>query len=411
LVLSVALALRLAVALTISPSFGDQAEYLRAASRLLDGQPLPRLVLSVMFVRAPGYAMFIAAAWSIAPGRTLLAIRLAQAVLSTITCAMMYVLALRIRDDRRAALVAVCVAAVYPYFLYHVATVGSECVFAFLVVLGTYFFARGLGPRRIAWGYVAAAAFVYAVGILVRPNLAPVEALLGLFLAWRYRHRLRTVAALAAVMVSVTLLVTTPWNLEVRRQGLGEVFVSDGGGVNYYVGHCDFAVRVYCEHTSGAERSAIVGNSWDLDPVFFFVHTLPRSEQARLFWRTALRWDSEHPSRQLCLATGKLWNFWRPWVEGMYYSWKFVVLSLVSLPLLLLGLAGLWKWRSDGDPTVASVVAAHVIGGSITTMVYMAEVRYRIPGIDSLLVPYAACFGVELVRGGRARIRRANARL
>jgi hypothetical protein len=397
-----AFGLRIAVALTLHPGFGDEAEYVAAANRLLDGQPLPRLVNSVMFIRAPGYAMFIAAVWSIVPGRTLLAIRLTQAVLSTMTCFITYIVALRIRDDRRSAIGAVCLAALYPYFLYHVATIGSECLFAFLIVLGAYLFTRGLGRQHVAWGYVVGAASVYGLGILVRPNLAPVELVLGLMLAWRYRHRWRTVAALAAVMISTTLLVTTPWNLAVRRQGLGEVFVSDGGGVNYYVGHSDFAVRIYCEHTSGRERTAIVGNSWDLDPVFFMVHTMPRSEQARLFWRTAFRWDSEHPSRQLCLATGKLWNYWRPWVEGKGYSWKFVALSLVSLPLLLLGLAGLWRWRSE-DATLASVTLAHVLGGSLTTMVYMAEVRYRIPGIDSLLVPYAACLGVEVVQQGMAR--------
>jgi hypothetical protein len=193
-----------------------------------------------------------------------------------------------------------------------------------------------------------------------------------------------------------------PWTVAVARQGLGKIFVSDGGGVWYYVGHSDFAVRLYCEHTTGSQRAAIATNAWYLDPVLFVVRTLPRSEQAGLFWRTALRWDAAHPSQQLCLATGKLWSYWRPWVEPSAYSFKYVVVSLVSLPLLLMGLAGLWSLRARGDPAVALVVAATVAGGSITAMVYSAEIRYRVPMVDPLLIPYAACVAMLPIERARA---------
>jgi 4-amino-4-deoxy-L-arabinose transferase-like glycosyltransferase len=399
-----AFALRLAIALTMTAGFGDQDEYLSGANRLLDGEPLP-ILNNMVFVRSPGYSLFIAAIWAISPGRTLVAVRLAQAVLSTATCALTYALALRIRDDLRIALVAACINAIYPYFLSHVATVGSECLFAFLVVLGTYLFARAVRQDGILWGYLAGGVLVYAAGILVRPNLAPTEAVLGLFLAWRYRRKPRTVVAAAVVMVAGTLLVTAPWSLAVERQGLGWVFSSDGGGAWYYVGHCDLAVRVYCEHTEGRERAAIIGTSQEMDPVLFVSRTLPRSEHARFFWRTALHWDSEHLSDQLCLATGKFWNYWRPWVEPHVYSRALFAASVVSLPLLLLGLVGLWRLRSSGDPALSLVVAANVVGGTITAMVYSTQIRYRIPVIDPLLVPYAACLAIDLLRDGMARRR------
>jgi hypothetical protein len=402
-VLGLAFAFRMVLALKMAPFFGDQPEYLAGANRLLDGLPLPAMNHG-SFVRAPGYSIFIAGVWSIIPGRTLVAVRLVQAVISTATCLVTYLLAMRIRNDRRAALVAVCIAAVYPYFLYHVTSIGTECVFAFLVVLGTYCLSRGAGIEEIHWGYLVAGIIVYAVGILVRPNLAPPEAVLGLALAWRYRRRLRTVFAIGSLMIVGTLLVTIPWSVVVERQGMGWVFVSDGGGIWYYMGHNDLAARLYCDHTTDRERAAIIGSSGEVDPVIFVARTLPRSEQARLFWRTALRWDAEHRSRQFCLATGKFWGFWRPWVEPHGYPWKLVAASLTSLPLLALGLIGVWSLRRQ-DTGLALIVAVNAIGGTLTAMFYSTQVRYRIPVVDSLLVAYAACVVVDFARRAAIRMR------
>jgi 4-amino-4-deoxy-L-arabinose transferase-like glycosyltransferase len=404
LALGGALVLRLGVALVMKPSFGDQEEYVAGAERLLSGQPLP-ILNNMVFVRSPGYSLLIAAIWAIVPGRTFVAIRVVQALLSTASCFLIYRLALKVRDDSRTALAAALVAAFYPYFLFEVATVGSECLFMFLVLLGTYFFARSLGEEGIRWKDFSVGVIAYGAGILVRPNLGPIEALFGLLLAWRYRKRVRTVLAAGAIMIIGTLLVIGPWSLAVQRQGLGLVLSSDGGGAWYYVGHCDFAVQVYCGGGTPKDRSAIVRSSWELDPVLFVSHTLPRSEQARLFWRTALKWDAEHLSAQPCLAAGKLWSYWRPWVNPDAYTWKLVAVSMVSLPLLLLGLLGLWKFRTNGGSGLAICVAANVVGGSLTAMVYSAEIRYRIPAIDPLLIPYAASAAAAFLDVARTRLR------
>jgi hypothetical protein len=390
-----ALVLRVAVALKLNPFFGDQDEYLSGAHRLLDGEPLPVLNYA-LFVRAPGYSIFIALIWWITHTRTLLAVRLAQAIVSTGTCLFVYLLALRIRRDPRVAIVAFCLAAGYPYFLFHVGAIGSECAFAFLVVLGSYYFVRALEREAIAWGYMVAAVLAYAAGILLRPNLAPAEAAFGLLLAWRYRRRWGTVLAIGLVMVAGTLVVTMPWSVAVERQGLGRLFVSDGGGLWYHVGHSDLAERIYCEHTRGRERSSLVGGGgWLLDPIHFAARTLPRSQQASLFWKTSLHWDAEHPSAQLCLAAGKFWMFWRPWVEPHAYSLPIVAMSFVSFPLLLLGLTGIWKLREEGNRGLALVVIANVATATILALVYSTEIRYRIPVVDLLLMPYAACLLVE----------------
>jgi hypothetical protein len=399
-ILAGAFALRIVIALTMTPGFGDQDEYLLGAGRLLDGQPLP-ILNNMLFVRAPGYSLFIAAVWTLWPGRGLVAIRVAHAFLSSATCLIAYLLANKIRPDRRSALLASFITAVYPYFLFEVATVGSECLFAFLVALGTYLFVSALDTASIRWAPFAAGVLVYAAGILVRPNLAPTEAFLGLVLAWRYRRDLRTIVFAGSVMVAGTLVVTGPWSAAVERQGLGWVFSSDGGGAWYHVGHCDRAARTYCEHTTGRERAALIVSSDEFDPVIFMAHTLPRSEQARFFWWEALRWDSEHLSKELCLATGKFWGYWRPWVEPHAYSRALFAISLFSLPLLVLGLVGLWKLRT-GSSSLAWVVAAHAVAGTLTAVVYSTQIRYRIPSVDVLLVPFASCLAMDLLRRAKA---------
>lgn len=405
-VLGGALALRLAVALKMNPSGGDSIEYISGANRLLEGHPLPSLA-HLLFVRAPGYSSFIAGIWSMFPGRSLVAVRVAQAFVSAGTCLATYFLALQIRDDRPAAIAAMLIFAVYPYFLFQSASIGSECLYSLPVVVGTIVFARAIREKGIRWGYFGGGILLYGAGIMIRPNLAPPEALLGLLLAWRYRKRIRTVVVMAAAMICGTLVIAAPWSLEVERQGLGWLFVSDGGAGWYYIGHNDVALEIYCGHARGSARAALVSNGWELDPVTFAARTLPRSEHARFFRNAGMRWDREHLSSQLCLAGGKLWAFWRPWVEPSVYTWKFVAMSLLSLPVLLFGLCGLWRLGAERGGGLGLVVFANVLAGSLTAMAYSTEIRYRIPGVDSLLVPYASCFALDVVKRGVGWLRRS----
>ena len=136
LVMIGALVLRLAIAAKLNPGHGDQEEYLSGARRLLNGEPLP-ILNNMLFVRSPAYSVFVAAIWKILQTRSLLAIKIVQVFVSTATCWMTYLLSLRIRDDCRLALIAACIAAIYPYFMFEVAAIGTECLLGFLVVLGS----------------------------------------------------------------------------------------------------------------------------------------------------------------------------------------------------------------------------------------------------------------------------------
>ncbi|HEX4457024.1 MAG TPA: hypothetical protein VIA18_03595, partial [Polyangia bacterium] len=114
--LTLALGLRLVYVLKVAPGavHSDQEDYLEAARRLLDGRAMAFRNYH-LFVRPPGFSLFIALVWKLTAGRSIMAVKLAQAVVGTATCWYVGQLTTRLTPQRWARLIALAGAAVYPY--------------------------------------------------------------------------------------------------------------------------------------------------------------------------------------------------------------------------------------------------------------------------------------------------------
>ncbi len=394
ILLSTALAVRLLWSLVLGANtpFGDEAEYLGDARLIYTHQPVVHQNW-MLFIRAPGYSYFLATVWTLAGGESRVSIHVAQAILSTATCAFVFALARRIGASPIGALVATAFASFHPFLVYMVAPLGTEAVFAFFVVSGAYFLVAGLDSEasRDRWWRLALSGLLLGIGNMFRPNLQTILPLVALWLVIRYRRRLRLAVATFAVLVFPIIAVALPWSLAVERAGYGWVWVTDGGAVWYFIGHNDLAYDLYCAETPSAPRSQLIRlgeaqiTHW---PGYLRAKAAPIKERQREFWKVALEWDRAHLYAEPCLAFTKLYSFWRPWVNRDAYPLKMFLVSLASAPPLLLGLWGTWLAFRRGERT-ATIFTWMVAGsGTFVAVVFSTEIRYRIPMVDVLLIPF-----------------------
>ena len=118
----------------------------------------------------------------------------------------------------------------------------------------------------------------------------------------------------------------------------------------------------------------------------------------------AVTWASSNPGTVLRLMGRKfirMWNVW-PNADGFRSPEVRWIVCLGYVPLMVLGIAGLWRWRRVGWPVVLGVLPALYYTG--LHMVFVSSIRYRQPAMLVLLVIAAAMFASWIERAGPLRV-------
>jgi len=392
-ILALALALRLVWGLVfgVNVGFGDVPEYMAGARRVLTGEPLAQHNW-MMFVRAPGYSLFLAAIWKVVGHESVAAVRVVQALLGTGTCAAVFGLARAAGASHRSALFATAMASVYPYLIYYTAPLGTEGPFAFFVATGSFFLVSGLGSGSPNFSRIALGGLFLGAGNMMRPNMTTVLPCLALWFAYRYRSRIIVGVKALVVLAAPIIALALPWSFVVHDAGLGWVWVTDGGPVWYYMGHTDDAYEYLCGNPSEARRKELLkfpgADRFPNRADYKYAATLPLAERQPSYMRAARAWDKAHLGAQPCLAAMKFYDYWRPWVRLDAYPFKVFLMSLFSAPVLLLGLAGTVVAFRRGERTASLYTWIIAATGTVVAMVFSTEIRYRIPMVDVLLLPF-----------------------
>ena len=103
----------------------------------------------------------------------------------------------------------------------------------------------------------------------------------------------------------------------------------------------------------------------------------------------AVAWAVGHPGRVAQLAVIKFVRIWNVWPnEASLRNWVFrAVLTVAYLPVLALGLWGVWRTAGRGWPYVMCLLPA--VYFTALHMVFVGSIRYRQPALLVLLVPAA----------------------
>ncbi len=188
---------------------GDSPDYLGIAGNLLAGNGFAIYPTTPTMFRAPLYPIFVAAseaACGIGPACVLIA----QVFLGAAGAWLLYVLGRRLLPEGVAFLGAL-LAAVYPHLAFYSATVLSETLIAFLLVLGTlaaHATLRAARPLRIA----VVTGLVLGALALTSPRFALLPVAVAVLLALRGRDRRRLAMAVLGIAAGFALAVV-PWAL------------------------------------------------------------------------------------------------------------------------------------------------------------------------------------------------------
>jgi 4-amino-4-deoxy-L-arabinose transferase-like glycosyltransferase len=358
------------------------------------------------FFRAPLYPWFLGVVFKVF-GPDLLMPRLVQALLGSLSVALVYAVGAR-AFDRRVGLLAASFASCYWLLIYF----DGELQLPALEV-PTYLAAIYLSLRLHERRSSSAAAFAgvaWGVAALVRPNVLIFVPLVALWLVWTGRPRsARTFAPAAIFLLAITasILPVTIYNWTV---GGDRVLISSQAGVNLWIGN---------NPQSDGSAAIVPGTRPDWWGGYYDAiqqaevaegRALKPSEVSRHYTQRALQFLRDSPAHAFQLLLWKLRLFWTDYELGnnadeRFFAYRFgPILRWLPLgfglaaPLGVLGLALSWRSARRIFPVwgFVPVYAASVIAFFVCS-------RYRVPLIPVLLVfgAYTCIYAVDAWRVGR----------
>ncbi|MCB8951773.1 MAG: glycosyltransferase family 39 protein [Ardenticatenales bacterium] len=223
-ILLLAAALRLGLALAVPDSFGmraDAAEYIAVAQNWLQTGVFGENAGIPYAVIPPAFPAFLAAIFA-ATGGSLLAVRLAQALLGVGVVWLTYRLTRELLSERE-GLLAAGLAAIYPPLVLYVTFYLTETLYTCCALLFFYGCARWFAQPRARLAALAGAGF--ALALLTRETLIILPLAFPL-LFWWGRIGWRAGLRFLLVFTGVALLCLTPW-LARNARTFGVVFFTE----------------------------------------------------------------------------------------------------------------------------------------------------------------------------------------
>jgi 4-amino-4-deoxy-L-arabinose transferase-like glycosyltransferase len=238
--LLIALVLRLAYGLSLPPSVptgGDQQFYLRHGYALVSGQPVEGVALHLL-AQPPVYFLVNGLPQVIfAPAAAIVAVRVLQAVMGTLTAYFAYRMARRIAG-KRAGWIAVAFVAINPIFILENGQILTESTYVFLLSAAFAMYLDNLTPPlEKRWRWVLAGALL-GLATLTRAVLLAFPLGLAIHLLIVYRGRAWSKIATLLIVYALVVSTWTVYNL-VRWQRF--VIAGEGLPSFLYVGAAGWA--------------------------------------------------------------------------------------------------------------------------------------------------------------------------
>ncbi len=359
----------------------DEAEYHGIAVHLLSGKGYSYFrgvdsALSPTMYRAPGLPAFLASIYFFA-GPSLLAARIAQAVLGAMLLPVGYAISRQLGYGTRSALLAVFILAIYPYYVFCAGAVYPIVLSTLLLALAILALLRGRNAIGIGWE-CAAGALTGVAGLTFGHVLGATPFVL-LWIVVNKQAARRSGIAAAAGFLLVCVLTLVPWvvrnALVVGKPGLSTAFE-----YNLCLGNAPGS-----KWDSGSRISELASPEMQKR-----ISLLSEADAARVYLSEAKREIRKNPARFIALSAGKAANFWRPYpkpaARGVSMMEKSVGL-LTYAPILLLSLV--WIVRSRQQFRTMFLLLAYPVAAMLLAAVTVSVDRYRLP-FDVYLIVFAS---------------------
>lgn len=330
-------------------------------------------------LRPPGYPTFMAGVYRVF-GENLLALRIVEALLGTVTVVLLGWIASRVFGPR-AGWITAALAAFHPVLAFLPATQYSENVAVWVITLGLggVFWALTGGGM---WSF-ALAGFLFGVAALVRPTavmMVPGLALGAIFLLRRARKPWLLPLAVAALGM---VLAVSPWVMRNHRVHDRWFFVATGGGRQFWFGNnlvTTGTTRVHPE-----PDPAMMSELMRLPDEF---------AQEAYFYREGVAFIREHPGRAAWLYLVKMGNLLAlyPDTKSQNYMnlWSQGAQTAASLIVYAGALIALRRWRRE---PLMWVMCGAIASYCLVSALYFSCMRYRMAVEPCLLMMAGIGFG------------------
>lgn len=369
----------------------DPRFYHEWATRIAEGDWLGREV----FLQGPLFPYLLSLLYAVT-GPNLFWPRFVNAVIGSTVCLLVWWVA-RSVFDRRVALLAAGMAAVYGMFIFYEGSLLIANLLIPLWLLAVGFGIRALRSQRPGvWCAVGAIAGLAALG---RPNMLLFAPFLGIALLWHPAVLSRRALLLLALLLGAALVIA-PSAIRNRLVAGDGVLVSASAGMNFFNGNNPDANgshnvpsifdRASADHP--AEQNAIYHAYAEAQ----LGRSLEPSEVSDFWLRKGLEWVSQNPGEWLALLARKLFYFvngYEIWNNRSYeiasqFSWVLRLPLLgfgVIAPLAMLGLVLTAHRYRELWPLYGAIAVALA-----TSLVFFVLSRYRVPAVSILIVFAAA---------------------
>jgi 4-amino-4-deoxy-L-arabinose transferase-like glycosyltransferase len=354
-VMAAALALRFAWGISLDPHqlyFPDSRQWSGIALNFLSGDGLITDE-GARALRPPVYSLFLSFIYFIFGKENLLAVRIVQALISSCTCLIVYLLGKRIFNDA-AAKISMAACAAYPFFIYYSGAVLTETLYIFMLSLIMLF----LSGKR----FMLAGVF-FGLGILCRTELVVFFfcALAGMFIVLRGKEALRR----AIVMAAITGAILFPWTLRNYLVFHAYVPLTTMSGYTFYEGNSPY-------NSTGGPGGALP---------FPDTRGMGELEKDRFLRHEAIRTIRENPRRMTGLLWSKfkrLWNVRLNTDNPAYASRLAVLASMISFaPVLIFFVIGLVvSWKRRRELIYVYFLTLHT---TAINLAFVSSLRYRLP--------------------------------
>jgi 4-amino-4-deoxy-L-arabinose transferase-like glycosyltransferase len=344
----------------------------------LDELNLPPEGLETTF-RAPGYPLFLALIYAAVPSEARIAVtRIVQALFTALLSPLVYLLAMRISPNPRAALLAALGMAFYPILLMYPLGLASENLFIPLVVMAmlALFITRERPsiPKALLCGLLLGGA------MLTRSAIALFVPFAALWLAWgRPDRRLH-----AGLVLLTAFGLCLPWAMRNTRLMGKPTFVETSMGYNLFVGYHPEGNGSFVSEVAilpltildDAER-----DNMTLQATRKFIRQNPGEAVLRFFRRAAYYFGVEDRELTYFYGNGFFGYIPQPWLSLLYLMlitpW---ILLLIFTPIGMLS-----TYQAANTHLVIGLVIAH----SLPHLLILAEPRFHLTLVP-ILLPFAA---------------------
>ncbi len=363
------------------PIEADAGSYDNLATNLFEGNGYTQIGVEETR-RAPGYPFFLALLF-FAFGKSLVFVRITQAIMSALTVVLVYKLAKNL-FNKKIAIFSAILAAIYPPFIFYSGLILTETIYTFLMVVSFYLINKDFNKRNsILFGtFFGLAALMRTESILI--------VLFTLFVLFLSSKQKKKIIINGTLIFFFMFLVITPWSI--RNYTLYDQFFL----INTQYG-IDLAMATYPEYSRGETSYVpeIPIEDKNLTPI----------ELADIYSKQAKKYVLENPFFYIKRSIYKLFKFWigshtvalSGFVESFGTAIKnehyFVfftkaILLVFNTILVILGLLGLKRFVKDKRITSfhRALFISPIIAKVLIHSVFIGFVRFQIPIMPFVLV-------------------------